>query len=326
MKAVALVSGGLDSLLAVKIMKDMGADIIPLHVVTPFNSSCCSDLTLLSEFLENQKLELKTINAGMDYLEMVKKPKFGYGSAINPCKDCRLYMFRKAKEVMEKEGADFVVTGEVIDQRPMSQNIKAMRLVEQEAGLGGIIVRPLSGKILPTTIPEIKGLINKDKLLDIKGRSRKKQAELAKRFGLDKWPNSAGGCLLTDKRFAYKLKDLFKHKPNYSVDDIALLKVGRHFRLSEDTKLVIGRNQNENQMLSYFNKYIKLIPSNFNGPTGVLDGKIELSELAASILYAYSDNVDSPLIKLDFINSIKYIIPKIITRESAKKYFIIKNQ
>lgn len=325
MKAVALVSGGLDSILALKMVQDMGTDVIPLHIVTPFNQSCCSNLNLLSELVENQGLELKTVNAGMDYVEMVKKPRFGYGSAINPCRDCRAYMLKKAKEIMEKEGADFIVTGEVLDQRPMSQNKKAMMLVEKEMGLEGLILRPLSGKILPPTIPEQKGMIDRNKMLDIKGRSRKKQFELAIKFGLRDWPNSAGGCLLTDQRFAYKLKDLFKYKQNYFIDDISLLKVGRHFRLSNDTKLVIGRNEKENRLLLHYKMFFLLIPDNFNGPTGLLDGNVERAKLAATILYSYSDKVNSPIIKLYTANRDENIVPETITREIAKKYLIIKN-
>ncbi|MEM0145761.1 MAG: hypothetical protein QXH39_00370 [Conexivisphaerales archaeon] len=322
MKAVALVSGGLDSILAMKIIHDMGMEIIPLHIVTPFNESCCSNITLLSELVENQGLKLKTVNAGMDYVEMVKKPKFGYGTAINPCKDCRAYMLRKAKEIMYEEGADFIVTGEVLDQRPMSQNKKAMMVIEKEMGLEGLILRPLSGKILPPTVPEQKGFLDKSKMFDIKGRSRKKQAELARKFGLKEWPNSAGGCLLTDRRFALKLKDLFKHKESYSIDDISLLKLGRHFRLSEDTKLVAGRNEKENQLLSYYKRFPLLVPDNFNGPTGVLDGNIRLADIAASILYSYSDKVNDPIIKLYTNDTNINIIPAVISREIAKKYQI----
>ncbi|MEM0096977.1 MAG: hypothetical protein QXK57_00870 [Conexivisphaerales archaeon] len=322
MKAVALVSGGLDSILAMKIIHDMGMEIIPLHIVTPFNESCCSNITLLSELVENQGLKLKTVNAGMDYVEMVKKPKFGYGTAINPCKDCRAYMLRKAKEIMYEEGADFIVTGEVLDQRPMSQNKKAMMVIEKEMGLEGLILRPLSGKILPPTVPEQKGFLDKSKMFDIKGRSRKKQAELARKFGLKEWPNSAGGCLLTDRRFALKLKDLFKHKQSYSIDDISLLKLGRHFRLSEDTKLVAGRNEKENQLLSYYKRFPLLVPDNFNGPTGVLDGNIRLADIAASILYSYSDKVNDPIIKLYTNDTNINIIPAVISREIAKKYQI----
>ncbi|MEM3242956.1 MAG: hypothetical protein QXY52_00440 [Conexivisphaerales archaeon] len=322
MKAVALVSGGLDSILAMKIIHDMGMEIIPLHIVTPFNESCCSNITLLSELVENQGLKLKTVNAGMDYVEMVKKPKFGYGTAINPCKDCRAYMLRKAKEIMYEEGADFIVTGEVLDQRPMSQNKKAMMVIEKEMGLEGLILRPLSGKILPPTVPEQKGFLDKSKMFDIKGRSRKKQAELARKFGLKEWPNSAGGCLLTDRRFALKLKDLFKYKQSYSIDDISLLKLGRHFRLSEDTKLVAGRNEKENQLLSYYKRFPLLVPDNFNGPTGVLDGNIRLADIAASILYSYSDKVNDPIIKLYTNDTNINIIPAVISREIAKKYQI----
>ncbi len=326
MKAVALVSGGLDSILAMKIAREIGADIVPVHIVTPFNESCCSDLTLLSEIVEKDGLELRTINAGIDYVEMVKKPKFGYGSAMNPCKDCRLYMLKKAREIMEKEGADFIVTGEVLDQRPMSQNKKAMALVEKEAGLEGFIVRPLSGKSLAPTIAEQKGLIDRENMLDIKGRSRKAQAELARKFGLNEWPNSAGGCLLTDRAFAQKLKDLFKHKQNYLIDDLSLLKIGRHFRLSDDTKLVIGRNESENIKLSYYDRFTMLLPDNFNGPTGILDGDNSMSDLAASILYSYSDKVECPVIKLRADGIVKEIRPKIIKREEAKKYLIVKDQ
>ena len=246
-KALALLSGGLDSTLAVKLLLDQGIEVEAVNFVTPF-CLCRRGGCGAYEVAKSLGIPLKTINLGKDYLKVVRKPKFGYGRAINPCIDCRILMFKKAKEYAEKIGATFIVTGEVLDERPMSQHKRALRIIETEAGLNGKILRPLSARLLPLTEPEVKGLVDRNRLLNIRGRSRKRQFELAKKLGLKAYACPSGGCLLTYKEFAAKLKDLFEHKKRISLKDIQLLKVGRHFRFGEN-KIIVGRNEGENMVL-----------------------------------------------------------------------------
>jgi tRNA-specific 2-thiouridylase len=181
---------------------------------------------------------------------MLKNPKYGYGSGMNPCIDCRGMMYNAAKEHMEKTGADFIITGEVLFQRPMSQNSRALHIIEKETDMEGKVLRPLSAKHLPPTNAEKIGLIKRENMGDIKGRSRKGQLTLAKRFGMSDPPNAAGGCLLTDPSFSKRVKDIMDHCDDIpTLNDIELLKVGRHFRLSSDAKLVVGRNKDENEVI-----------------------------------------------------------------------------
>lgn len=246
-KALALLSGGLDSTLAVKLLLDQGIDVKAVNFVTPF-CLCRKGGCGAYEVAKNLGIPLKTISLGKDYLKIVRKPKFGYGRYMNPCIDCRILMFKRAKEYAEEIGASFIFTGEVLDERPMSQHRKALQIIEAEAGLKGRILRPLSAKLLLPTEPEIKGLVDRSKLLGIRGRSRRKQLELAKELGLTSYACPSGGCLLTYKEFAAKVKDLFDHKKRISLNDIQLLKVGRHFRFGEN-KIIVGRNERENTIL-----------------------------------------------------------------------------
>jgi tRNA U34 2-thiouridine synthase MnmA/TrmU len=237
-------------------------------------------------------IPLKVFNVSEEYLDVVKHPKHGYGSNMNPCIDCRIFMLKKTKAYMEVASASFIVTGEVLGQRPMSQRRDAMRLIEKEAGLEGFILRPLSAKFLPVTIPEKEGWVDREKLLSIQGRSRKPQMKLADHFGIRDYPCPAGGCLLTDPGFARRMKDLIHYDPNFSLNDVHLLKVGRHFRFSPRLKLVVGRNEEENQKIQTFSREgdILLKISRYPGPLSLLRGDVNEREMerAAGIAVHYS--------------------------------------
>ena len=200
--------------------------------------------------LNEVKKEAKVIvyEAGEDYLQIVKNPRFGYGKQMNPCIDCKIYMYKIAKKFLEEEKADFITTGEVLNQRNFSQTFDKLKLIEKEASIEGLVVRPLSAKLLPETLPEKKGLIEREKLLDVKGCGRKKQLQLVKEFGISVYSQPAGGCLLTDPTFSKRLRDLFNHKPNSTLEDVELLKFGRHFRI-EESKLILGRDEKESKLL-----------------------------------------------------------------------------
>ncbi|MFN4336554.1 MAG: tRNA (5-methylaminomethyl-2-thiouridylate)-methyltransferase [Candidatus Nitrosocaldus sp.] len=302
-RCVALLSGGLDSTLAVKLMKDIGVEVKALAIKTPFCDFDCGKGCgfRVKEVADSLGVDLKTVYLGEEYIEMLKSPKYGYGSGMNPCIDCRVMMYRVAREYMEECGADFIVTGEVLNQRPMSQNMRALRIIEKESNLEGKVLRPLSAKQLKPTEAELRGLVKRDMLLGIRGRSRKVQMGLAKQLGLDA-PNAAGGCLLTDRQFARRVKDLLEYVHNPTLNDIELLKVGRHFRLSKDAKLVVGRNKDENEIIQSLMQDgdIMLEARDAKGPKALLRrNKDDIGEgivsLAASIVCRYSD-ADGPCI------------------------------
>jgi tRNA U34 2-thiouridine synthase MnmA/TrmU len=298
MKAIALLSGGLDSTLAAKIVMEQGIELEALNFLTVF----CTCTNRGETCLASQKavnalgIPLKVFNVSDEYLNVVKHPKHGYGSNMNPCIDCRIFMLKKAKVYMEEAGASFIVTGEVLGQRPMSQRRDAMRLIEKEAGLEGYILRPLSAKFLPVTIPEKEGWINRETLPEFQGRSRKPQIKLADHYGIRDYPCPAGGCLLTDPQFANRMKDLMLYSPNFSLNDIHLLKIGRHFRLSPHLKLVVGRNEEDNKKIQTFvqKEDILLKVLHHPGPLSLLRGEpngIEI-EKAASITVRYGKAKD----------------------------------
>ena len=251
-KAVGLLSGGLDSTLAVKLMIDQGVDVSVLNFVTPFctctRKGCRHEASRVAELYG---VPVKIIAAGEDYIEMIKNPKHGYGRNMNPCIDCRIFLFRKAKQYMEEIGALFIFTGEVLGQRPMSQHKKALKLIEQESDLENLVVRPLSAKLLSPTIPEKKQWVDREKLLSIQGRQRLPQMELAGKLGVKDYPCPAGGCRLTDPQFAKRLKEAFAYG-ECSIKEIQLLKYGRHFRLEGGAKVIVGRNEEENRVLLRF--------------------------------------------------------------------------
>ena len=283
MKAIALLSGGLDSTLAAKVMIEQGVELEALNFMTVFCTCANRGATCLAsqKAVETLGIPLRVFNVMEEYLDVVKHPKHGYGKNMNPCIDCRIFMLKKAKTYMEESGAAFIVTGEVLGQRPMSQRKEAMHLIEREAGLEGFILRPLSAKGLPATVPEREGWVDREKLLNLSGRSRKPQIELADHFGIHDYPCPAGGCLLTDPGFAKRMKDLIIHVPNFSINDVHLLKLGRHFRLSHTVKLVVGRNEEENQKIQTFarERDILLKVTDFPGPLSLLRGKLKEGDI-----------------------------------------------
>jgi len=290
-KALGLLSGGLDSTLAVKMMLEQGVKVETLNFRTPF-CLCGRKGCDATDVASKLQIKLKRIFLGDEYLKMLRKPEHGYGKNMNPCIDCRILMLKKAKRYAKQIGADFIFTGEVLDERPMSQHRRAMEIIEREVGLKGKILRPLSAKCLPETDAESKGWIEREKLLDIKGRSRKRQIELARRFGLSDYPSPAGGCLLTDREFAAKVRDLFKYKRNVRLKDVSLLKVGRHFRLGAN-KMIVGRNEAENKLLLSLKApgdYYFEVPD-CGSPITVLQGRksSEAIRTAASLTARYSD-------------------------------------
>lgn len=298
-KAVALLSGGLDSSLAVRMMLEQGIEIDAVAIKTPFCDFDCGKGCgqRVKEVADELGINLKTVYFGEEYLRMLKNPKYGYGSCINPCIDCRGMMYNAAKEHMEKTNADFVITGEVLFQRPMSQNSRALRVIEKETGMECKVLRPLSAKHLPATDAEKMGLINREKMGDIKGRSRKGQLMLAKHFGVSEPPNAAGGCLLTDPSFSKRVKDILDHCDDIpTLNDIELLKVGRHFRITHEAKFVVGRNKEENEVIKALAVEGDIIieVKDYVGPTCILrckkyDEPLVTTTTCAAIAARYSD-------------------------------------
>jgi tRNA-uridine 2-sulfurtransferase len=288
-KAVALLSGGLDSSLAVRMMLEQGIDVEAVAIKTPFCDFDCGKGCgqRVKEVADELGIKLKTVYFGEEYLRMLKNPKHGYGSCMNPCIDCRGMMYNAAKEHMKKTNADFVITGEVLFQRPMSQNNRALHIIEKETGMECKVLRPLSAKHLPPTDAEKMG--------DIKGRSRKGQLMLAKHFGMSEPPNAAGGCLLTDPSFSKRVKDILDHCNGIpTLNDIELLKVGRHFRITHDAKFVVGRNKEENEIIKALvaNGDVVIEVKDYVGPTCILRCKNyddSLVTKCAAIAARYSD-------------------------------------
>lgn len=265
-KAVALFSGGLDSILAVKLIREQRIEVRGVNFKTPFFG-----LDKAYAAIKNLDIDLEIIDITQELLEILRNPKHGFGKNMNPCIDCHALMFKKAGEYMTRIGASFILSGEVLGERPMSQNRNSLNIIERESGFEGRILRPLSALLLAETIPEKEGLVERNKLLDISGRSRKRQIELAAKMGIEDYPSPAGGCKLTEPAFSKRLRDLFTQGV-FSLEEIELLKLGRHFRLSRDIKLVVGRNKEENkQLLNFFQNEDYLFEAkNLKGPVSLL--------------------------------------------------------
>jgi len=276
-RAVGLLSGGLDSTLAAKMMLEQGIEVHAINFTSPFctctpkKAGCAAVVTAVKAL---GGIPLKQVAMRDEYLEMVRNPKHGYGRGINPCIDCRILKIKKAGEYMRKIGASFLFTGEVLGQRPMSQHKRAIAIIDDDSGLKGQILRPLSANHFEPTVPEREGWVKREKLLGISGRSRKTQIALATEKDISDYPCPAGGCLLTDKHFSEKMRDYLKFTDQPSIRDIPLLKVGRHFRLEGGDKLIVARNEQECKTLKdlFREKDHLLTPLNFPGPVLILQG------------------------------------------------------
>jgi len=283
--------------LAARLIKKQGFDVIPLHFKIPFchrdKGISSRENNLISFVKNNLGSDLKISDITSEFLKLLIKPEHGFGANLNPCIDCKIFMLTKAKEMMKELDAAFVITGEVLGQRPMSQHRQALELIEKKSGLEGLLLRPLSAKLLPETIPEKEGWVSRDKLLNFSGRSRKSQINLAQEFRMENYPNAAGGCLLTDPEFAGRLKELIAHR-QLSLNNIELLKIGRHFRLSEQARLVVGRDEKEDKELENLasaGDYLFFPNEELAGPTSLGRGEFnpDLINLSCSITCRYCD-------------------------------------
>jgi tRNA U34 2-thiouridine synthase MnmA/TrmU len=295
MKAIALMSGGLDSCLAVKVVQEQGIEVEAVNFATPFCDSgkLGGSCGVVSRLAGAAGISLRTVHLGPEFLDIVAHPKHGWGKNMNPCIDCRILMLRRAAEMLGPAGAGFVITGEVLGQRPMSQHLNALKLVEEESGLPGRVLRPLSAKLLPPTIPETEGWVDRERLLSIGGRSRKEQLALARKYGIADPPTPAGGCLLTDPGYASRLRDLLQHKGEITEHDAVLIRFGRYVRLGPKAFAMVGRNEGENNRLETVQTGEEWLfqPENCVGPTAVSAGELGEAErrLVAEKVARYSD-------------------------------------
>lgn len=279
-KCILLYSGGLDSLLAGKILLEQGIEVTGLHFILPYFSPDLNPEELKVSIIAKQTgLQIIHCRCGIEYIEMLKKPLHGYGKHINPCVDCKIFFITKAVKLMNDTGADFIATGEVVGQRPMSQYRHTLNHIENST-IKGRLLRPLSAKLLKPTIPEINGLVDREKLYDINGRGRSRQIELAEKFGIKEYSSPAGGCLFTDKFMAQRIRDLLINSPDFGQDELYVLKTGRHFRLNPSVKIIVSRNEVENRYLekyeSSFNYSFKPL---FKGPSVFVNGIITNGEI-----------------------------------------------
>jgi tRNA U34 2-thiouridine synthase MnmA/TrmU len=305
--SINLISGGLDSILACKVLQGQGVRVKAVRFYSVFFPlrGGKKPQEVQEDFLNKYGIEILLEEVTQEFLEVVRSPEHGYGRWLNPCIDCKIFMYRKAGEMMKRECADFIATGEVLNQRRMSQHGRALKLIEKESGLEGLVERPLSGRLLSPTRAQEKGLLDRDKLLDFIGRRRDRQMALARELGITDYPTPAGGCLLTDETFARRVKDLFVHN-SADAGALQLLNTGRHFRLSETARLIVGRNEAENDLLESFYSsaagssavgsvnIMRIDPVDVMGPTALLIGEQEvLAEdavgSAASVVARYSD-------------------------------------
>jgi len=308
-KAIALFSGGLDSTLAILSVLRQGIDVTAVTFLTHFGcdtsdkSSCSKDPFSAAEKFG---FTVKLCHLADKFIEIVKNPKHGHGRNMNPCIDCRILMLKEAKELMGITGADFIITGEVVSQRPMSQMRNTLYMIDKEAGVSGIVLRPLSAKLLEQTLPETKGIVDRERFYAFHGRSRKPQMALAKEYGLTEYPLPAGGCLLTEPNYSCRLRELLKHNPCPSLNELHLLRLGRHFRMTSSCKVIAGRDEKENEKIGQFaekHDYLMEV-ENFGSPVTLLTGKdsADFIPLAASICARYSDAKHLPEVTVTVFN------------------------
>lgn len=292
-KAVILLSGGLDSTLAARILQEQGIDLHAIHFTSPFctcsgNGGCRSQAHVVAG---RMGIPIRTVSKGEEYLEIVKSPRHGRGSAMNPCVDCRIFTLRKARSYMDEIGASFLVTGEVVGQRPMSQRDDALRSIERHSGCSGLVLRPLSARHLPPTLPEREGWVDRERFLAITGRSRREQIRLAASFGIGDYPCPAGGCLLTERGFSAKVRDLVDNEPGFRMHDVHLLKAGRHFRV-RGIRAIVAKSEEENRRLEALcrGKGAVYVSDSHPGPTVAMFGGCDADrlDLLSRILTRYS--------------------------------------
>ncbi|MBN2185159.1 MAG: thiamine biosynthesis protein [Candidatus Krumholzibacteriota bacterium] len=312
---IGMISGGLDSLLATIVLKNLGVRLRGVHFLNGFAPGSMKDRVYrkmsMPEIAAEKEAELSSlfgiqvdvVDLSDEFLQLLDAPRHGFGKNINPCIDCRIFLLRKAKEIMIGEKADFIYTGEVLGQRPMSQHLNAMRAVEKESGLQGILLRPLSAKLLAPTICEKEGLIDRERLLDIQGRTRRRQLELAEEFGLSSFQSPGGGCTLTDENYARKFIDLRRSQAGavLTVEEMVLLSTGRHLRLSPETKIVVGRNQEENEYFEdKWGDSILAAAVDLPGPTVIIQGGACEEDFlkAAAVTARYGQGKDLPMVKV----------------------------
>ena len=314
-KAVALISGGLDSLLAARLMLDQGIHVEGINFYTGF---CVEGHTHAIRKKDRAKpkrnnalwsaeqlgIKLHIIDIIEEYKQVLTQPRHGYGANLNPCLDCKIFMVSKAKEWMQAHGFDFIVTGEVIGQRPMSQRKDLLPVVVRESGADDRLLRPLCAKNLAPTLPEREGWVDRDKLLDFSGRNRKPQMALAKQYGFEDYASPAGGCcFLTDENYSRKLADLWRARQSkdYELDDIMLLKVGRHLRPAPHYKLIVSREEGENRFLQgYKKRFAHIEIKSHNGPLSLVDGEPTDDDLrqAARIAARFSQGRDAESVEV----------------------------
>ena len=324
MRAISLFSGGLDSMIAIKLIVDQGIDVTAVHIKIGFSGT--KDITdILEQRAKMAGADFKIIDVREEYLQKILfDPKYGYGKNFNPCIDCHGYMFRIAKGVMKELGASFVVTGEVLGQRPMSQRSDALKQVSKLANdkEDKLILRPLCAKLMEPTTPEIEGWVDREKLLDISGRSRERQLKLVDEYGWEEYESPGGGCLLTESHYSERIREFVAHD-NFEVADIDLLKFGRHFRLPDGAKLVVGRNQEDNEGLQTIEsqKYI-VVKLPIAGPFSLMSQEASDKDraLAAKLAITYAkssvDNVYEVLIGEEPIS-----VSPFATKQEAQAYF-----
>ncbi|MBF0558586.1 MAG: 7-cyano-7-deazaguanine synthase [Nitrospirae bacterium] len=306
-KAIALYSGGLDSTLAILVAMRQGIEVTAVTFLNHFGcdisdkSSCSKDpFSAAAQF----GFEVKLCHLADRFIEIVKNPKFGHGKNMNPCIDCRILMLNEAKVFMAMRGADFIITGEVLGQRPMSQRRDTFPKIDREAGLAGYVVRPLSAKLLKPTIPEQRGIIDRERLLAFNGRSRKPQIALAREFGLVDYPAPAGGCLLTDPIYSRRLMELLEFSPDPPLKDIQLLRAGRHFRVRQNgiisEKIIVGRHEDDNRIIESIadDKDYLLWVEGYGSPMTIASSATteETLGIAASLCARYSDAKALPVV------------------------------
>ena len=315
-KAVALISGGLDSLLAARVVMEQGVHVEGINFYTGF---CVEGHTHAIRKKDRQRpkrnnalwsaeqlgIKLHIVDIIEEYKDILINPKHGYGSNLNPCLDCKVFMVNKAREWIDANGFDFIITGEVIGQRPMSQRKNTMPVIARDSGAGERLVRPLCARNLPATLPEKEGWLDRERLYGFNGRSRKPQMALAKQFGFEDYAQPAGGCcFLTDKQYSVKLADLWKTRGTreYDLDDIMLLKVGRHLRPRAHFKIIVGREEGENRFLEgYRKRFISMIPTSHTGPLVLIDGEVGADdiELAARLAVRFSQGRDAERVTVE---------------------------